>query len=115
MKVQVERRAGWIDLLRAYKIVVDGRVVGKVGNRGSTEFDVAPGRHTIQMKIDWCGSPTLEFHAAEGRRMKFMARSLSGFRVLLAFLFAIFWWNGYITLEQMEDEVDGRGWAEPPR
>lgn len=115
MKVQIVRRAGWIDWLRAYKIVVDGRVVGKVGNGDSAEFDVAPGRHTIQLRIDWCGSPTLEFHAAEGRRVKFMARSLSGFRVLLACLFAIFWWNGYFALEQMQDEVDDRGWADPPR
>lgn len=47
------------DRVRAYKVVIDGEVVGKVRNGKSASFTVAPGQHRVRMKIDWSGSPEL--------------------------------------------------------
>lgn len=45
--------------LRQYKILVDGRVVGGIREGTEKTFEVAPGKHVVQAKIDWCKSPLL--------------------------------------------------------
>jgi len=47
--------------LRAYKVVLDGKVIGTIKDGEQVEFDVAPGRHQLQLKIDWCRSNIVDF------------------------------------------------------
>ncbi|MEV7216923.1 hypothetical protein AB0O31_28010 [Kitasatospora cineracea] len=60
------------DKWRAYRVLVDGVVVGKVRRGGSVAVEVPTGRHMIQVKIDWCGSPKVLVTVGTGReyRMK---------------------------------------------
>jgi hypothetical protein len=63
----VRRRAAWWqDRMRDYIVLVDGSECGRVGNDDEVRVHVAPGRHRVQLKIDWCGSPAVDVDVAEG-------------------------------------------------
>jgi len=51
---------------RAYKVVLDGVVLGKIKNNQTLEFDLAPGHHELVLKIDWCRSNIVEFDTEDG-------------------------------------------------
>jgi hypothetical protein len=54
------------DVLRSYKVVIDGTEVGDI-RRGETKtFDVAPGQHEIHLEIDWATSRRLGLKLSEG-------------------------------------------------
>jgi hypothetical protein len=55
----LRRSAGFRDILRAYRIFVDGRKVGKINRNSEIRIPVSAGKHTVQLKIDWCSSPEL--------------------------------------------------------
>ncbi|MGC5030460.1 hypothetical protein [Micromonospora sp. DT229] len=66
-RVVVRRPHGfWRDHLRAYELVVDGQPYGRVRRGEEVRFEVTPGRHWAQARIDWTGSPRLTFDAAPG-------------------------------------------------
>lgn len=63
--ITVTREAGgYRDRMRAYKILIDKTVVGAIKPGESLTVPVASGSHTVQMKVDWCTSPTLTINAA---------------------------------------------------
>jgi hypothetical protein len=54
------------DVLRTYKVVIDGDTVGGI-RRGETKtFDVPPGQHEIHLEIDWAQSRNLELNLSAG-------------------------------------------------
>ena len=98
----VSRDAAYMDSLRAYWVVVDGNRVGKIKNGQSFSFSLPPGEHTIMMKIDWCGSSTINFTVREGETVYFRTVTrLRGVRMLLAPWYVIFDRFGYIVLERV--------------
>ena len=58
---------GWDDGARAYLVYIDGKKAGEIREGETKQFDVSEGAHTLQLKIDWCSSPVLEFTAKEGK------------------------------------------------
>jgi hypothetical protein len=63
----VRRRAAWWqDRMRDYIVLVDGSERGRVGNDAEVRVHVEPGRHRVQLKIDWCGSPVVDVDVPEG-------------------------------------------------
>lgn len=59
-KIVLFREMEWADRLRVYQIIIDGVSRGKISQKQSVELDVSPGTHQVQLKIDWCRSPTLD-------------------------------------------------------
>ena len=59
-------KLAWLDVLRGYRVVVDGQDLGRVDNGEEKSFLVAAGSHRVQVRIDWTGSPTLEVHVDPG-------------------------------------------------
>jgi hypothetical protein len=54
------------DVLRTYKVVIDGTAVAEI-RRGETKtFDVPPGQHEIHLEIDWATSRRLGLNLSEG-------------------------------------------------
>jgi hypothetical protein len=54
------------DVLRTYKVVIDGTAVADI-RRGETKtFDVPPGQHEIHLEIDWATSRRLALKLSEG-------------------------------------------------
>jgi hypothetical protein len=66
--IHVSRPSGqYQDSLRAYKIRIDGRVVGKVRRGQSIDYKVTPGRHSVQASLDTAKSKVVEVEcSAEG-------------------------------------------------
>jgi hypothetical protein len=46
-----------VDILRAYRVYVDGQYVGNVRDGATAEFSVEPGLHEVFLRIGWLGSP----------------------------------------------------------
>lgn len=44
----------WFGNLRDLQVLVDGIPRAKVGSMGSVTVQVAPGEHTVEVKMDWC-------------------------------------------------------------
>jgi len=103
----IVRDSGYADPLRAYRVFVDGKEIGKVGNGETKTFPVNPGAHRLALKIDWCGSKAVEFTAADGASMSFQVRSnLRGARILAALWYALFAWNSWLLLERTTSDRD---------
>jgi hypothetical protein len=50
---------GTRDRMRAYKILIDGAATGTIKAGESITVPVDPGLHSVQLKLDWCTSPTV--------------------------------------------------------
>jgi len=96
-KITVRRaKAIWQDRVRDYTVLLDEKEVAKVSNGSEVEFVVEPGKHTIQMQIDWCSSPKLEVDVPPGEPLILeCGPNASPFS---AFMYITIWKNKYIWL-----------------
>ena len=97
--IRIKRDTGYADRLRAYKVVLDGNVVGEIKNGQQVEFDVAPGKHQLNLKIDWCRSNIVDFEVNQDNVEFECGNNLRGFKVLLAIFYVLFMRSKYIWLE----------------
>ena len=66
MKVTVHRKQRLRDWGPRYALLLDGEKVAKVFSGRSVSFDVEPGRHTLQCKLELASkSPEVEFVVAD--------------------------------------------------
>jgi hypothetical protein len=72
--LRITRKSEFKDFLRAYKVIVDGNVVGRIRHGETKEFPVTSGEHDLSLRIDWCGSDEFHFTVAEGDVINFNAR-----------------------------------------
>jgi hypothetical protein len=94
----VKRRAAWYqDRMRDYIVLVDGSECGRVGNDAEVRVHVAPGRHRVQLKIDWCGSPAVDVDVPEGGAQLFDCGPNA--TPLTAFFYVIFRAGRYLSLQ----------------
>jgi hypothetical protein len=94
----VRPKKAWQDKLRAYKIFVDNQEVGAIKQQGEFHFGVAPGKHTVQLKIDWCYSPTVEVEVAMGSTASLTCEP--GAHPLLSLLYITLLRKRYIRLQE---------------
>lgn len=60
-KLIISRKKEWQNRARKYKIYIDGEQKDIIENGKIKEMDLEPGKHQVQLKIDWCSSPEMEF------------------------------------------------------
>jgi len=97
----IVRDSGYADRMRAYKVILDGAVIGEIRNGETKEFRVTPGEHQLSLKIDWCGSKAIAFTAPEGDTPVFRAKSnLRGLKVMAALWFVLFDRRSCLLIEQ---------------
>jgi hypothetical protein len=100
-KIIVSRATAQVDLLRSYRINIDHKDVEKIKIGKSIEIPVAPGDHTIVVKIDWCGSNKIPFQIKEGETLHFeCGSSMTGAKFLFAFFYIIFMPNEYLWIKK---------------
>jgi len=109
--VTINRDSGYADSIRRYKVFLNGTLVGKIASGQSQTFDIAPGDHTLQVKIDWSSTPKMSFRVADEPIAFECFSKLRGPRLFLA-LFAIFNPRGWIGIRRLED-AKGMGLGEP--
>jgi hypothetical protein len=100
-QITVRRTTSYADRLRAYKVKLDGVVVGSVRARESVTVPVSPGRHSLVVRIDWCGSEQIDFEIQPGEHVCFdCGSSLVGWRLLLAAFYITFRTHQYLWLRR---------------
>ena len=84
-RILISRKREFADYLRRYKVIIDGQEKGRIKNGASFECPLAPGRHSLELKIDWCGSETLEFDLTTNQTVRFECGSnLRGWKIFKA-------------------------------
>jgi len=106
----IVRDSGYADRLRAYTIVLDGVEIGTIRDGETKTFPIVPGPHSISLKIDWCGSKSVRFAAADGDSVAFDAKSnLRGPKIMGALWRSVFAWNSWLLLEQRASDSRSSG------
>lgn len=73
--LKIARDSGYSDRQRAYRVILDGAKIGEVRDGRTERFAIAPGQDTLSVKIDWCGSKTVDFTVAGDEEIRFAAKS----------------------------------------
>lgn len=95
-EIELARKDGFVDHLRAYHVLLDGDQIGEVRAGETLLFDVDPGRHEFQLKISWCWSRKiqLDLDAESSVQLRCSPRNL-----LTVFYGITFGRHEYIKLE----------------
>jgi hypothetical protein len=101
-KLIIERESAYAGNLRNHKVVVDGKVIGRVADGQTQSFDIESGDHSVWLKVDWARSAKTPFKVGEGQEVRFKSTSpLKGSRLLLGIVYATILSHRYITLERV--------------
>ena len=96
----VSRPAGaFRDAVRAYRVMVDGALVGHVRGGETLHVPISPGRHRVEARIDWSGSRAVEFEAAAGGEARFTVRPAGN---LLNIFWQIFTTDQWLRLTHLQ-------------
>jgi hypothetical protein len=96
-KIIIKRKkALWQDRARQYNILVDGREVASVASGAAVEIEVEPGKHVVQMKIDWCNSQ--KFDVDVGAEQTVTLECGPNASPFLALFYITLWKDKYIWL-----------------
>jgi len=98
LTVEREHKA-WVDRARAYRVLVDGGEVGRVRDGDTETYDVAPGQHTVQLKVDWARSRPIEVQVPDGGEARVRCRGNASPLTALWYITAKA--NDYIAVEQV--------------
>lgn len=100
--LRIRRADEFADHFRSYSIMLDGAKLGEIKRGETREFLISSGQHQLRMKIDWCGSNTIQFAAtSENDALTFSARSnFTGLAIFAVLYFMIFQPNAWIVLER---------------
>ncbi|MEM8944593.1 MAG: hypothetical protein AAGD11_05355 [Planctomycetota bacterium] len=102
--IRVSRTTSLADGLRAYRIRVNGKTVGKVMPGKSVDIPVSAGQHSVVAKVDWCGSQTLDVDVRAGEVVNLQcASNLRGPKIFLSIFYIMFLWNRYLTLTRADN------------
>jgi hypothetical protein len=96
-RLTIARDSAYVDRARAYKIMVDGKEVGRIKNNTSQTISVPGGSHELFLKVDWATSPTLTFEVNAGEEVRYVCRPTAN--AFLAVLYSFFNRRNYLTLE----------------
>lgn len=98
--LKIKRYSAWVDAFRKYKIILDGKEIGKIKNGESLEFPIEQGEHSLVLKIDYARSNKVSF-SSNNENVEFVCGSnLKGWKILLTPIYSIFLFNQYVRLEQ---------------
>jgi hypothetical protein len=83
--LRIKRDRGYVDIARTYEVLVNEEPVGTIRNGGELECAIPNGRSSVRIRLDWCGSNTIEIEAAEGGVVELECGSnLRGWKVFRA-------------------------------
>ena len=94
----IKRVTGYADKFRAYKVLLDGIEIGDIRQGESKQFPVQEGKHTLQLKIDWCTSESITFDFLD-KPIEFECGSNTAMKAALS---AFFKTNNYMRFKRIE-------------
>ena len=70
-QITIDRAArGWLNSARSYRVLIDGEAVTQVKYGKTVTVAAAPGRHELQLALDWTRSPKLQLDLTEGQELR---------------------------------------------
>lgn len=103
-RVCIYREPEYSDKYRAYSVVVDGAIVGRLAPGETCTLLLPVGEHQIAAKIDWAGSNTIRVNVSSERTECLKVRSnLRGIRVALGLWYVLFSPRSYLSVEPGEN------------
>lgn len=94
--IKVRRASNLLtDSLRAYEVVIDGCVAGRIRLGESQDFEVAAGPHEVFLKISWCRSEKIALRLAAGQEAVI---DCSARRLITGFYWVTFGRSRYIKV-----------------
>lgn len=89
----LKREKAWVNYFRRYKVYIDGDLAETIRNGETRRLHLESGEHTIQLRIEWCGSPPVKFTLDEGAIKVFRIEAIETGRLanaIMAFLLILF-------------------------
>jgi len=100
--LKIFRDSGYADCFRAYKIILDDTEVAEIRNGETKQIPVSEGKHSLRIRIAWCGSHRKQFTVVADEDPVFQVSSnLRGLRLLLTLWHVLFARNSYLVLRQL--------------
>ena len=88
-KLTIHRKFEFSFGFRGFDILIDGKDSGSLGVNNQQEFELNPGTHTVQAKVDWCSTPLHTFTLEEGQNYQLKVSS-ENWTLLFIILIIIF-------------------------
>lgn len=70
--LHVRRIAQWLSVFRRFRVLLDGRCIGRIRRGASGCYEIEPGGHALHVAIDWVESPAVPFQCASGEHVRFV-------------------------------------------
>jgi len=101
-KIILSRKNEFMNRTRAYKVLIDGEVYGKISNGKTEEYDLVGGSHTIECKIDWCSSEVYQIEAGEDDTIYLQVKSGMKYFIPLYIIFLLWLVSGIFIRNKRE-------------
>lgn len=101
-QVEISReRRRLIDWGRSFDVLIDGRPAGSIAPGETATFSLSPGRHEIQLKLDWGRSQPVAIDLDPGQTARLRCRPRAN--LLTDIYWITFGRNRYIDLGPVDD------------
>jgi hypothetical protein len=87
-----------MNLMRDYRLFIDGQKIGSIGNAQTKDFEIPPGRHSVIAKIDWCSSPELSIEINDHDSKTLLVGALKIWRWIIPLITGIIALSFIVTL-----------------
>lgn len=103
--VRLIRRDGYSDMLRSYRILINGKQAGTIGRNSVLEIQAPRGTITVEARVDWCRSEPLTIDAKSCQQIEI---EVSNKRGLFGGLSAVTsGYRSYLKLELLSTSEGG--------
>lgn len=103
--IKITRSDEYANRLRNIRIILDGTELGTIGNAETKDFDIKPGNHLLQAKIDWCSSNKVEFNISGNETISFGMESFARqnpLGIAATIYYITFGASKYLTLTEVQ-------------
>lgn len=105
--VVITRTRQWADRARSYRIVADGKEVGRICAGEELQLAMSPGQHVLSARIDWTRSHDLSIVVEAGERVDLeVGSNAKGWLLLVAVYLVTFGFRNYLYLHRKSDGFD---------
>ncbi|MFH1998222.1 MAG: hypothetical protein ABIK28_01010 [Planctomycetota bacterium] len=104
MKLRFIRQRQLADLVRAYRIFVDGKHIENIRFGQTKEMEITDGEHEVLLKIDWCCSNTIRLGSEAGEKTLKCYNTFAGWKIftlIVPLYYTTFGRKHYLTLEDI--------------
>ena len=100
--IRIKRDSGYADRFREYKVMLDDNIIGSIKNGAVQTLEVPPGKHRLQLKLDWCRSNTVEFETNSNVVDFECGSNVRGIKIFYWFAYISFLCNEYMWLKMIK-------------